>query len=38
MIAKAHIYPEASGTDLTIVFLVVVCVLAALFVMDWIRS
>ena len=38
MIAKLSAYPDSTGTDLALVFLVVVCVLAALFVLDWMRN
>jgi hypothetical protein len=38
MLAKASIYPDAPVADMAIVFLVVACVLAALFVMDWVRN
>ncbi len=38
MVAKLSAYPVATGPDLAIVFLVVVCVLLGLFVLDWMRN
>lgn len=38
MLAKASIYPDAPVADPAILFLVVILVLAALFVVDWVRN
>lgn len=38
MIAFASVYPDATGPDLALVFLAVVCVVAAVFVVDWMRN
>ena len=38
MIAKLSAYPIDRGVDLAIVLLVVVCLLAALYVLEWVRN
>lgn len=38
MVAYTSAYPVTKGVDLAVVLLVVVCVLAALYVLDWMRN
>lgn len=38
MFAFSSAYPVDKGIDLAMVFLVIVCVAAALYVVDWVRD